>query len=100
MDISSAQTAYQYIDEITSGLLTFMDAHFNIEECKLTNSMSNYEQNIIKTGVSPELDALIKGQQEKIAMFECIKHKLNKLIHANGQNPDTEYIKTHETEKS
>jgi DNA mismatch repair protein MutS len=100
MDISSSESAYQYIDEITSGLLTFMEAHFNIEECKLVNSMSNYEQNIIKTGVSPELDALINDQQEKIAMFECIKHKLNKLIHANGQNPDTEYIKTHETEKS
>jgi DNA mismatch repair protein MutS len=100
MDISSSESAYQYIDEITSGLLTFMEAHFNIEECKLVNSMSNYEQNIIKTGVSPELDVLIRGQQEKIAMFECIKHKLNKLIHANGQNPDTEYIKTHETEKS
>ena len=100
MNISPSQTAFQYIDTITSQLLTFMDAHFNIEECKLVNSMSNYEQNIIKTGVSSELDALIRGQQEKIAMFECIKHKLNKLIHANGQNPDTEYIKTHETEKS
>jgi DNA mismatch repair protein MutS len=100
MNISSVQTAFQYIDTISSQLMTFMDAHFNIEECKLVNSMSNYEQNIIKTGVSPELDALIQGQQEKIAMFECIKHKLNKLIHANGQNPDTEYVKTHETEKS
>ena len=100
MNISSVQTAFQYIDTISSKLMTFMDAHFNIEECKLVNSMSNYEQNIIKTGVSPELDALIQGQQEKIAMFECIKHKLNKLIHANGQNPDTEYVKTHETEKS
>jgi len=100
MDISSAQSAFQYIDEITSQLLVFMDAHFNIEECKLTNSMSNYELNIIKTGVSPELDVLIRGQQEKIAIFECIKLKLIKLIHANGQNPDTEYIKTHETEKS
>jgi hypothetical protein len=100
MDISTTRSTYQYIDDITTLLLTFIDAHFNIEECKLTNSMSNYEQNIIKTGVSVELDELIAGQQEKIAIFECIKHKLNKLIHANGQNPDTEYIKTHETEKS
>ena len=89
-----------YIDNICNNVLHYLDTMLNIEECKTINSLYCFEQNIIRSGVSNELDDLIKKQEEKIALFECIKSKLNSLMHNNGQNPDTEFVKTHQTEKS
>jgi len=90
----------QYIDTLCSNVLHYLDTMLNIEDCKMNNSLSSFEQNIIRKGVSKELDDLVKQQEEKIALFECIKLKLNLLMHNNGQNPDTEFVKTHQTEKS
>jgi DNA mismatch repair protein MutS len=90
----------QYIDTQSNKILQFLDTMLNIEDCKAINSLGTFEQNIIRKGVSKELDDLVNQQAEKIALFECIKLKLNLLMHNNGQNPDTEFVKTHETEKS
>jgi len=90
----------QYIDTQCNNILQFLDTMLNIEDCKSINSLGTFEQNIIRKGVSKELDDLVNQHAEKIALFECIKLKLNLLMHNNGQNPDTEFVKTHETEKS
>jgi DNA mismatch repair protein MutS len=90
----------QYIDTLCNNLLHHLDTMLNIDECKMINSLTSFEQNIIRKGVSKDLDNLIQQQEEKNSLFECIKLKLNLLMHNNGQNPDTEFVKTHQTEKS
>jgi DNA mismatch repair protein MutS len=89
-----------YIDTLCNNLLHFLDNMLNIEDCKLINSLYSFEQSIIKKGIYKELDDLLKQQEAKTSLFECIKLKLNLLMHNNGQNPDTEFVKTHETDKS
>ena len=89
-----------FIETLCNNVLQYLDTMLNIEECKMINSLTYFEGNIIRKGVSKELDDLIHQQEDKIVLFECIKLKLNLLMHNNGQNPDTEFVKTHQTEKS
>lgn len=89
-----------FIETLSNNVLQYLDTMLNIEDCKIINSLTYFEGNIIRKGVSKELDDLIHQQEEKIALFECIKLKLNLLMRNNGQNPDTEFVKTHQTEKS
>ena len=100
MNSNNDLTSNQYIDTICNSVLHFLDNMLNIEDCKVINSLTSFEPNIIRKGVSTDLDDLVNQQEEKVALFECIKLKLNLLMHNNGQNPDTEFVKTHETEKS
>ena len=89
-----------YINKLCINLLQYLDTMLNIEDCKTINSLTSIEGNIIRKGVSNTLDDLLQQQEEKVNLFECIKSKLNSLMHNNGQNPDTEFVKTHQTEKS
>lgn len=66
-----------------------------IEECANVSNMK-IERNIIKPGVSRELDQLLKSYDELEAAFTNIKITLNRMI---APNDDTEFIKIHETEK-
>ena len=66
-----------------------------VEDCAAVNTLK-IERNIIKSGVSRELDELLKTHDELESMFMCIKTTLNRMI---APNDDTEFIRIHETEK-
>ena len=79
----------------------YIKSVLDIELCKGLQSMYTFEQNIIITGVSDELDSLVKKHTENSLLFQAIKNKLNKIMNQYDKtNIPTEYVKEHETEKS
>jgi DNA mismatch repair protein MutS len=82
--------------------LEFLDKHFWIERCKGVNSMSSFEESVIRQGFSKELDDTIESQAKNDAAFHTIHDLLNNLIrsHDNTIHSETDYVKIHTTEKS
>lgn len=93
-------SSYQYIKQNSENFIDFLDNHFYIECCKTTSSMSNFDENIIKPGVSEKLDSIIAKYKENNELFYSIKNYFNKLIQDHEKSVETDYIKVHETEKS
>lgn len=91
---------YDYIDNLCSQLIEYFDSVLNINVCKVVNSISSFEENMIIPGVSEKLDEVIKTFNEKNIILQMVHMRLNNLFRDNGYNNDTEYIKIHETEKS
>lgn len=93
--------SYEYIDNKCDDILHFLDSVLKIESCKNINSISSFDENIIRMGVSENLDTIIKTFDDNTYAYNEIKNKLNDLIKTNGNNNnETDYIKIHETEKS
>jgi DNA mismatch repair protein MutS len=62
--------------------------------------MTNFDENIIKPGVSEKLDSIIAKYNENNELFYSIKNYFNKFIQDHEKSAETDYIKVHETEKS
>lgn len=91
------------VESICDGLLSFLFSKLNVDLCRGTSSLQNFENNIICTGVSQKLDNLVEKQQTDQQTLNEIQNYFNKLIRINASgkdNDETEYIKIHETEKS
>ena len=84
-------------------MLDFLDESFIIENCKSVNSINVFDDNIIKQGVSRELDDIYRNFNDKNNIFNEVKNRLNNIIkyntNTNSNNNDTDYIKIHETDK-
>lgn len=80
-------------------ILKFLDTNLYVELCQ---GATNFDQNIIKPGVSSILDKLIKDSAESNRTFTEIHSQLNLIMnqHDHTNTSTTEYIKIHETEKS
>lgn len=89
-----------YMEQACKSILAIMDETFYLDKCKVTNSMNTFDENIIKPGVSEELDSLLKSYNEKIQLFHDVKAELNVIMNTTGKNDDVDYIKIHETDKS
>ena len=89
-----------YIEQETQTVIHFLDTHFRLDECKNVSSMSTFPSNIISSGVSPELDSLIKCYDTSQEEFNCILNYMNMVMQKYEKNSETEYIKIHETEKT
>ena len=89
--------SYDYICSVTRNILAFLDKVLHIDKCKNENSVTIFEENIIKSGFSDKLDKAIEMQQDNLNIVKMVKNKLN--IIAGGDN-DKEFVKLHETEKS
>jgi len=92
--------AFEYIDKMCNEITRFLENTLYIENCKSINSVSTFDENIIKKGVSVKLDEVIQKYDDKLFVFNEVKTRINNIMKANGCNNDTEYIKVHETEKS
>ena len=79
---------------------TFFNEYFIINNCKLINSMNNFEEDIINKGVSNELDRCILEYEDNKEQFEEIKTFLNNVMQVYEKNSKNEYVRIHETEKS
>lgn len=88
---------YDYIERTCDEFLQFIHQKFVLEKCKTQNSISQFEENIIQSGVSPTLDQKILEYNEKLQIFHHIKARLNMIM---GCDVDKEFIKIHDTEKS
>ena len=114
--------------DATKDLCQRLKDTWNLETCQVTNTMSAWEDLLFRTGVSPELDAIIETQNETKQKILQWQQELGALVAGCGQgskiptascsqgskiptascsgggsntNIDaTEYIKWHETDKS
>jgi len=82
-----------------SALIAFLDTNLNIELCKNVQSLQSFGHNIIRPGISPELDAMVDRQKNNVKILDGIQDYFSKLLEKD-KNDTTEYIKKHETEKS
>ena len=88
-----------HINNIISSVHTFLDEYLHIDQCKLINSMNTFPVNIIKPGISVELDESIHIYNTASMQFTQIHKILNELLN-NKYDDNIEYVKIHETEKS
>jgi DNA mismatch repair protein MutS len=84
----------------------FIDINLYIDICKNTNTVQSFETNIIKPGISQEIDTLLVKKTEYASQLKAIYEYFNQLIRASQNVKEkgngiaqTEYIKIHETEK-
>ena len=97
--LGSSQT-----DFFATSILKYLDEHFVLDSCKNCQNVQTFEENIIRRGISVDLDGLILKYDENMAIFHEIRDFLNNLMKSSENNgnmsSDTEYIKIHTTEKS
>jgi len=95
-DISRYLSDSDTIGDICTELCTFIETNLNVELCKNIQSLQSFDSNIIRPGISPELDTLIERQRKNNAILDGIQAYFNKLL----DKEKGEYVKKHETEKS
>lgn len=100
LQIPLKTSANEYIDEICRSITKYIDERLCIDMCKQVNSMTSFDVNIIRPGISPELDHAAEKYAESENLFHMIHDGLNRLIQARENSGGVEYIKIHETEKS
>lgn len=89
------------IDRRCIELIAFLESNFEIDKCKGSNSLSQFEEVFIRPGVSAELDECVIQYTKNQAWFHEIYTILNKAIQqSEHSDTDTEYVKIHTTEKS
>jgi DNA mismatch repair protein MutS len=92
-------TTCKFIDNMCSSICNFLNDKLIIDSCQRINSMSNFDINIIKKGVSDKLDEANDEYMKCIDTFMDIRNYLNNLMQKHEKSVDTEFIKIHETEK-
>jgi DNA mismatch repair protein MutS len=97
---NSVYSPYSYVSSLCENIMSFLDSSLDIENCKKTTSMTSFDDNIIKIGISEQLDKAISEKQKNIRIFNKIKGTLNLLMQRNEGVTDTDFIRVHETEKS
>ena len=81
-------------------LMSFIDKWLYIDVCKnMNSSMQTFEQNIIKKGISLNLDQYINDYDDYTLRFHSIQNYFNELM-KKKEKEEIDYVKIHETEKS
>lgn len=93
-------SAFEYIQEISTKVLDFLNKHLVMDICKQTASITMFGENIIRPGISSKLDEIIQKYNTHQEQFKQIQQYLNGLMQTYEKSADTDYIKIHETEKS
>ena len=87
---------------ITS-LLEFISVNLIVERCEGCGSMTNFDENIVRPGVSEDLDKLIERMEENEQLFQEIRKTFNGMmsrIDSSKNSSTTDYVKVHETDKT
>jgi DNA mismatch repair protein MutS len=95
----NGENPFDFINNLSCRFIDFINEKLHIDKCKNANSINSFDDNIIKTGVSPTLDQAVSDYNNNIFIFNETKSALNDLAKRNTTN-DTEHVKVHETEKS
>jgi DNA mismatch repair protein MutS len=101
-NIESSETlsSYKSIQTIASNIRAYLDTHFVMEHCRYCETTTQFNQNIIQSGVSQELDQLILLQQYNRVTFDCIRDYFNIQMSIVEKSTSDGYIKIHDTETS
>jgi DNA mismatch repair protein MutS len=91
--------SHNFIQDITENINHFLDTHFFMEHCRYCDTTTQFNHNIIKSGISQELDNLILKQKTNKETFDLIREYFNVII-SEVDKSSADYVKIHETEKS
>tara|TARA_B110000285_G_C15135305_1_gene626418 strand:- start:868 stop:3978 length:3111 start_codon:yes stop_codon:yes gene_type:complete len=98
--LHSGENPNLYIEQEARSIRHFLEDNFILENCKNISSMTSFPENIIRSGVSDQLDNLITENENNENDFNDIFVYLNCLMKLNEKNQEMDYIKIHETEKT
>ena len=98
--ILEKQNCWNQIDSSTKEFNMFIESQFHIERCRGIHSANIFDENIIRQGVSHNLDAVLLKYNENLELFDKIREYLNQLIKTAEKNQELDHVKKHETEKS
>jgi len=92
------------IDSFRNSLRTcihFIETTLNIETCRGLTSVLQFEENIIKKGISTTLDKVQQEYSENLGLFYKTQKFFNDLCVSRNTNTtkETDFVKIHETEK-
>ena len=92
------------IDSFRNSLRTcihFIETTLNIETCRGLTSVLQFEENIIKKGISTTLDKVQQEYSENLGLFYKTQKFFNDLCVGRNTNTtkETDFVKIHETEK-
>jgi len=88
------------VQTVAKDILGFLENSLVIDICKKTQSMTNFDENFIRKGVSELLDKAVVEYDTSVRAFHKIKENLNQMIQRQEKAMDTEFVKVHETDKS
>ena len=98
---ASRQTdANKIVEEWIVSLLSFVSENLIVEKCEGCQSVTAFEDNIIKRGVSEELDGLLSRMEENERLFQEIRKTFNNIMLKIEKSAASEIVRVHETEKS
>ena len=98
--LDSREPGYYFIQSKCNIIIDFLDKHLFIDLCQPISSMTSFDANIIRPGVSVDLDATIMKYNEYNEQFNQIRTYFNVIMQKQENSPDTDYVKVHDTEKS
>lgn len=84
-------------------IIEFISANLIVEKCDGCSSSTSFDENILRPGVSEELDALLSRMDENEQLFQDIRRTFNSMmskIDGAKNSATTEYVRVHETEKT
>ena len=90
----------KYIENTCLKLNSFIDNNLIIDVCEKTASMTSFENNIIKRGVSEKLDLANDEYAECKDTFLAIRNYLNDLMQKNEKSADADYVNMQKKEKT
>jgi len=105
-------TTFDQIVNSFDSFKEYINENLYIDVCRDTNSVQNFETNIIRPGISKEIDELLLKKVEYNNQLKAIYEYFNQLIRSSqnvkekgtcagvAASSQTEYIKIHETEKN
>ena len=99
LDHSSKKNPNKLVESWITLLLEFVSVNLIVEKCEGCTSTTNFDDNIIRFGVSSELDALLSRMDENEMLFQEIRRTFNSIMSKLDGSKTTEYVKVHDTEK-
>jgi DNA mismatch repair protein MutS len=99
-EINSEESPNVYIDRICNAMSSVLEKKLYLDKCKTTNSMTNFDENIIRPGVNSHLDEAVERYNKKIQLFHDVRAELNTFMNEYQKNDGVDFVKIHETEKS
>ena len=99
-EIDHKESSNVFIQNICRDMMATLETNLYLDKCKITNSVNNFEENIIKPGVNAELDDMVDCYNKKLQLFHDVKAELNGIMNDIQKTQDVDYIKIHETDKS
>ena len=81
-------------------VLSYISANLIVEKCEGCQSVTSFDDNIVKLGVCEDLDLLLSRMDENERLFQEIRKTFNTIMSKIEKSATSEFVRIHETEKS